>query len=144
VNDYLIFVAAVLLGVLVLSALAWLVGSRLREGPFRRRNAGAVALGLVVGTFVIAGVSVAIGTTAADLGPSDNLALAKDLGVGLTALSAGIPALVGVIPGVLFMVLLVKRRPWPDEPSHREAMPWPAPPPPPSEPGTTPPPPLPF
>ncbi len=131
VNDYLIFVAAVLLGLLVLSAIAWLVGSRLREGPFRRRNAGAVALGLVVGAFVIAGVSITTGTSAADLGPSDNLAMAKDLGVGLYALSAAIPALVATIPGLLFVMLLARRRPWPDEPPRREAMPWPAPPPPP-------------
>jgi hypothetical protein len=140
VTDYLIFVAATLLGILLLTALAWLLGNRLREGPFRRRNAGAVALGIVAGLIAIGVLAAATGTLAAEAGPSDNLALAKNLGAGPVALSAGIPALVGAIPGVLFMVLLMKRRPWPEDPLPHGTMPWPAPPPPPASPESIPPP----
>lgn len=140
VTDYLIFVAATLLSILLLTALAWVLGNRLREGPYRRRNAGAVALGIVSGLFAIGVLAAATGIIAAEAGPSDNLALARNLGVGPVALSAGIPALVGAVPGLLFMVLLVKQRPWPEDPLPRGTMPWPAPPPPPLAPGSSPPP----
>ena len=141
VTHYLGFVAGVFLGVVLLGALAWVIGTRLRTGPFRRRTPGAVALGLIAGGIVIVGVASTIGFASADLGPSDNLALAEDLRVGLYALSAGAPALIGGIPGLIFMVLLVKKRPWPDEPA-AEARPWPAPPPPTGPPSAPPPPPI--
>lgn len=142
-GDYLLFVAVTLLAIVLLSALAWFVGSKLREGPFRRRTPPAVAVGLIVGLIAIGGIASTFGIAASELGPSDNLALAEDLTAGLYALSAALPALAGTIPGVLFTVLLVKRRPWPEEPPEYESRPWPAPPPPPPTPGSAPPPPLP-
>jgi hypothetical protein len=36
-GKYLAYAAGVLLGVVLLSALAWFIGTKLREGPFRRR-----------------------------------------------------------------------------------------------------------
>jgi hypothetical protein len=90
---------------------------------------------------VIVGVASTVALIGVDLGPSDNLALAKDLDAGSYALSALFPALLGIIPGLIFMILLVKRRPWPDEPA-REQRPWPAPPPPAGPPGAPPPPPI--
>ncbi len=139
---YLIFVASVILGLVLLGALAWFVGSRLREGPFRNRTSSAVALGLIVGVLAGGGVAWSIASAAMQLGPSDNIALSKDLGVGLYALSAALPALAGAIPGLIFLILLVKRRPWPDQ--LRPELPAFPPPPPPGGPGSSPPPPLPF
>ena len=143
-SHYLGYLAGVILGVVLFGGIAWLVGDKLRRGPFRRRNAGAVALGLIVGTLlsvVSLGVVAAVG---AGVGPADNLALAKDLSSELYAASVGLPAISAVIPGIIFAVLLVRRRPWRDEPEPSAFPAWPAvPPPPPGGPGSPPPPPIP-
>jgi len=141
--DYLRYLAGVVLGVVLLSALAWFIGDRLRRGPFRRRSPAPVAIGLLAGSMVaVVGFGAAVGV-GAGAGPADNLALAKDLGVGPLAAAVGLPGLAGVIPGVIFAILLVRKRPWADEPPAEEWRPWPVPPPP-GPPGAEPPPPLPW
>jgi hypothetical protein len=143
ISRYLAYLAGVILGVVLLGGIALLVGDKLRRGPFRRRNAGAVALGLIVG-IIVAGVGLGAAASAgAGAGPADNLALAKDLGVGLYALSVALPTLFGAIPGIIFAVLLVRKRPWRDDPEPEAFRGWPAPPPP-GGPGSPPPPPIPF
>jgi hypothetical protein len=140
--DYLRYAAGLALGIVVLFGLAWFVGDRLRRGPFRRRNAVAVAIGLIAGGFVsfgALGVAVAVG---AGLGPADNLALAEDLSAAATAGLVAAPALVALIPGMVFATLLVRRRPWREGATSEELRPWAwPPPPPPGGPGATPPPP---
>ena len=128
--DYFRFLAGAVLGLVLFGGLAWFVGNALRHGSFRRRSPGAVALGLVAGGLAAAGGVVAVAAVGGAAGPGDNLALAKDLPVGLYALAIGLPALAGAIPGIIFAMLLVRRRPWPDEPEPEQLRQWPAPPPP--------------
>lgn len=140
-EHYLVYIAATLIGLVLLGGLAWFVGSRLREGPFRYRSSSAVAVGIIGGVAAIAAVTTTIVSAGAGLGPADNLALAKNLGVGSYILSVGAPAALALIPGLIFMILLVKKRPWPDE-LIPEIRTWPAPPPPTRPPTTPPPPPI--
>jgi hypothetical protein len=130
----------VVLGTVVLGGVSWFVGDRLRRGPFRRRNAVSVAIGLIAGGFLAVaamGSTIGIGV---GLGPADNLALAKDLPQGAYGGSVAGPAVLALIPGVLLAILLVRKRPWPAEPVPEEWRPWPVPPPPGSTPGAPPPP----
>ena len=142
VSRYFVWLAGVLLGLVLLGALAWFVGDQLRRGPFRRKNAASVALGLIVGILLALALPGVVAATGAGLGPVDNLAVAKDLGVGMYALATALPALAAAFPGIIFAVLLVRRRPWPDEPEAQRWPAWPAPPPP-GPPGSPPPPPIP-
>jgi hypothetical protein len=131
------------LAVVLFGAIAWFVGDALRRGPFRRRNAASVAVGLIAGIIVSGAGLGAIAGVGAALGPADNLALAQDLNTGLHALSVLIPTLLGAIPGIIFAALVVRKRPWPDEPEPEARRVWPAPPPPGGA-GPPPPPPIPF
>ena len=142
VSRYFAWLAGVILGLVMLGALAWFVGDQLRRGPFRRRNPAAVALGLIVGILLALFLPGVVAATGAAVGPVDNLAVAKDLGVGMYALATALPALAAVFPGITFLVLLVRRRPWPDEPDPHTFPGWPVPPPP-GPPGSPPPPPIP-
>jgi len=141
--DYLRFLAGVVLGIVLFGSLAWFVGDKLRRGPFRHRGPGAVALGLIAGAGAsVAGLGATVGVAAA-AGPADNLALAKDLGVGMYALSVALPGLAAMIPGVVFATLLMRKRPWPAEEPPEIYRSWPAPPPPGGSEGR-PPPPIPY
>jgi hypothetical protein len=126
--DYLLFVAALALGLVVLSALAWLTGDRLRRGPFRQRSAASVAIGLVGGGLLTIGLGAAAAGIAIDAGPADNLVMARDYGPATYAGAVALPALVSTLPGIVFASLLARRRPWPEE---REATASPAASPPP-------------
>lgn len=137
---YLAYAAGVLLGTVLLGALAWWIGDRLRHGPFLVRSAAAVAIGLIGGGFAAAGLGiVALGIGGA-AGPADNLALARDFTGGGFAASIIFPGLIASAPGLIFGALLTRRRPWGDDivPTPRSA---PAPPGGPAAPG---PPPLPW
>lgn len=144
VADFLAFIAAVVLCLVLVGALAGFVGNTLRRTTFRRRSPAAVAIGLIAGgmlsVFFIGGIAM----TAVIFGPADNLALAKDLGAGLYAASVGGPAILGAIPGVILAVLLVRRRRGDEQPAERTFTSWPAPPPPGGTSRPPPPPPLPW
>lgn len=131
---YVAYVAGSIVGMALLSAAAWSLGRRLRRGPFRRRNAAAVAIGLVAGGMAAAGFAFAVAMSGALFGPADNLALAKDLGVGMYVAFVALPGLFGTIPGIVFATLLVFRRPWPDEEMGDAPRPWGASSPPPAPP----------
>ena len=113
--DYLAYAAAVLLGVLLSGTLSWWIGDRLRRGPFRRRSAASVAIGLIGGAFATIGLAVVTGVAGALAGPADNLALARDLTASGYASSVLWPALIATAPGIIFATLLARRRPWADE-----------------------------
>lgn len=138
--DYLAYAAAVLLGVLLFGTLSWWIADRLRRGPFRRRSAAGVAIGLIGGAFATIGLAVVTGVTGALAGPADNLALARDFNAAGYASSLLWPALLATAPGIIFATLLVRRRPWADE---EEPM-SPTPPSAPGVPGSAAPPPLPW
>ncbi|MGH2784982.1 MAG: hypothetical protein ACRDJ1_06955, partial [Actinomycetota bacterium] len=113
--DYLAYAAGTLLGSILLGALAWWIGDRLRRGPFRRRSGASVAIGLIGGGFAAIGsaaLTAAIGATA---GPADNLALSRDLTLGGFVQSVLYPALIAAAPGIIFTLMLVRRRPWAEE-----------------------------
>ena len=113
--DYLAYAAAVLLGVLLFGTLSWWISDRLRRGPFRRRSAASVAIGLIGGAFATIGLAVVTGVVGALAGPADNLALARDFNAAGYASSLLWPALLATTPGIIFATLLIRRRPWADE-----------------------------
>ncbi|MEX2554952.1 MAG: hypothetical protein WEB06_04915 [Actinomycetota bacterium] len=108
---YLAYAAGVLLGTVLLGAFAWWLATKLRNGPFRRRSAASVAIGLIAGGIATIGLAAAAAGAGALAGPADNLALARDLAVGGYASSLLFPALVASAPGILFAMMLVRRRP---------------------------------
>lgn len=114
-GDYLTFAAAVLLGVVLLGALAWWVGDRLRRGPFRRRNGASVAIGLIAGVFSAFALAGAVVSAASFSGAADNLALARDMTLGGEVSSVAFPALIAAVPGIVFATLLIRQRRWSDE-----------------------------
>ena len=128
--DYLGYVGGVILGVVLLAALAWFVGDKLRRTVFRRRSPAAVVIGMGAALFAGSGAVIATAVLGAVAGPADNLALAKDLGAPAYAGSIAGPSLLGLLPAIIFAVLMVKRRPWRDDPIDTTPRPWPAPPPP--------------
>lgn len=135
---YLAYAAGVLLGTVLLGALAWWLASKLLNGPFRSRSAASVAIGLIAGGIAAIGLAAATAGAGALAGPADNLALARNLAVGGYASSLLFPALVASAPGILFATMLVRRRPSDDDGA---TVPGIAPPAPPGRPG---PPPLPW
>jgi hypothetical protein len=112
---YLAYAAGVLLGTVLLSAFAWWIANTLRNGPFRRRSAASVAIGLIAGTVTAIGLAAATAGAGALAGPADNLALARDLVPGGYASSLLFPALVASGPGIIFAAMLVRRRPSDDD-----------------------------
>jgi hypothetical protein len=112
---YLAYGAGVLLAMVVIGALAWWLGDKLRRGPFRSRSAAAVAIGLIGGSFAAIGLGVVAAGIGAGAGPADNLALARDLTIGGFVSSILFPALIASAPGIVFALMLVRKRPWPDE-----------------------------
>ena len=108
---YLAYAAGVLLGTVLLGAFAWWLATKLRSGPFQRRSAASVAIGLIAGSIAAIGLTAATATSGAIAGPADNLALARDLAVGGYASSLLFPALIASAPGIIFATMLVRRRP---------------------------------
>jgi hypothetical protein len=112
---YLAYAAGVLLGTVLLGASAWWLATKLRNGPFRRRSAASVAIGLIAGGIAAIGLAAATAGAGALAGPADNLALARNLAVGGYASSLLFPALVASAPGIIFVTMLVRRRPSDDD-----------------------------
>ena len=108
---YLAYAAGVLLGTVLLGAFAWWLATKLRNGPFRRRSAASVAIGLIAGSIAAIGLAAATAVAGALAGPADNLALARNFAAGGYASSLLFPALVASAPGILFATMLVRRRP---------------------------------
>lgn len=126
---YLAYAAGVLLATVLLGALAWFLGDKLRGGPFQRRSAASVAIGLVGGGSAAFGLGVLAAGIGGAAGPADNLALARDLGVGGYAGSILFPALIATAPGIIFAIKLVRRRADdPEEPTQMMPVPPPGPP----------------
>lgn len=112
---YLAYAAGTLLGSILIGALAWWLGDRLRRGPFRRRSGASVAIGLIGGGIAAIGLAALTAGIGAVAGPADNLALSRDLTVGGFVQATLYPALIAAGPGIIFMLMLVRRRPWSDE-----------------------------
>lgn len=129
-SHYLGYVAGVVLGVVLFSALSWFVGDKLRRTAFRRRSPAAIVIGVGVSFMFGGGAVIATAVVGGGLGPADNLALAKDLGTPAYAGSIAGPSLLMLVPVIIFAVLMVRRRPWREEPIEILPRPWPAPPPP--------------
>jgi hypothetical protein len=143
-SHYFVFLAAVLLASVVLSALAWVSVDRLRRGPFRRRTAASIALGVVAG-ILVAGIDAGtVANIGATLGPAHNLALTRDLGLAALVGVVAAPAAVAAVPGLIVAALLLRKRPWGEEEVPAEWKPWPEPPPPGSTTAAPPPPPMPW
>jgi hypothetical protein len=128
--DYLGYAAGVLLATVLFGALAWFLGDKLRSGPFRRRSAASVAIGLIGGGFAAFGLGALTAGVGAAAGPAANLVLARDLGAGGYASSVLFPSLIATAPGIIFATKLLRRGTHDDDDRIAPMMPVPPPGPP--------------